>query len=502
VADATSPALMWFRQDLRLRDNPALSAAVSSGQPVVPVFILDDAGHGSWAAGAARRWWLHHSLAALDDTLGDIGSRLILRQGDGATVLDELIKQTGADAVYWNRRYEPAVIERDKQIKRDLADRGIDAQSFNGHLIWEPWDVETKGGSPYKVYTPYWRNVQQRPDRGKPRDAPDKLKSPKAWPRSDSLKDLGLLPSLDWDEPIAACWTPGEQGAQDALDRFVRGAVGAYDDERNRPDHEGTSCLSPHLHHGEISPRDIWHRVTVKIHRKQKNEKAFRDNAWTFLSEIAWREFAYHLLFHFPHTTDEPLYEKYADFPWIDMRQGRHWLEAWQAGRTGYPIVDAGMRQLWLEGWMHNRVRMVVASFLVKDLLISWTHGARWFWDTLVDADLASNTLGWQWAAGCGADAAPYFRIFNPVRQGERFDPQGDYVRHYVPELKDMPSKFIHKPWEAPSKVLADAGVELTAKARDVKYAHEQTPGQYPTPIVEHSEARDRALEALETIKS
>jgi len=502
LSESTPPVIVWFRQDLRLRDNPALAAAASEGgRPVIPLYILDPDGHGDWSYGGAQRWWLHHSLTTLSNAIDDIGSNLVIRSGPALDVLMQLVQQTGAASVYWNRRYEPAVIDRDGEIKRELSERHVEGRSFKSHLIWEPWEVQTKGGDPYKVFTPFWRNVQQRPEPSAPLSAPTRLASPGRWPDSEAVDELGLLPEIEWAGGLEERWTPGEPGAHQAISRFLDDGVEAYDAERDRPDHQGTSRLSPHLHFGEISARDVWHRTVKKINRKQKNEKPFRENAWSFLREIAWREFAYHLLYHFPATPEQPLYEKYADFPWIDMRQGRHWLDAWQTGRTGYPIVDAGMRQLWREGWMHNRVRMVVASFLVKDLLINWTFGAKWFWDTLVDADLASNTLGWQWAAGCGADAAPYFRIFNPVRQGERFDPRGDYVRKYVPELADLPNKFIHKPWDAPTKVLVDAGVELTDDARQVKYASDQTPGQYPPPIVDHSEARDRALEALESTK-
>ena len=432
--------------------------------------------------GAASRWWLHHSLDALQKSLKDRGSRLILRTGPCEDTLRELIKQTGADAVYWDRCYEPAAVRRDKAIKTSLKRDGIEAESFNCNLLFEPWDVQTGQGTPYKVFTPYWRACQQRPAPDKPIPKPRTIPGPKTWPGGLALEELGLLPKIDWAGGLAKTWEPGEAGAGKALKKFCGSAVGDYELGRDRPDQAGTSRLSPHLHFGEVSPRQIWHRLTSQMSSGLEGED--RKGAWAFLREVGWREFAYHLIYHFPATTKKPLRPDYAAFPWLKDPAG---LSAWQRGLTGYPIVDAGMRQLWETGWMHNRVRMIVASFLVKDLLIDWREGAAWFWDALVDADLASNTLGWQWVAGSGADAAPYFRVFNPTLQGKKFDPKGAYVRRYVPELASLPTKYIHEPAKAPADVLAEAGVELGKT--------------YPRPIVDHSEARDRALQALDVIK-
>ncbi|AOS46146.1 Deoxyribodipyrimidine photo-lyase [Lacunisphaera limnophila] len=471
--------LVWFRQDLRVQDNPALAAAVTRGRPVIPVYILDDAGEGRWPMGGASRWWLHHSLAALDQALRSRGSRLVLARGESGAVLRDLIKATGADAVYWNRRYEPAVIARDKGLKAGL---DVEALSFNSALLFEPHTIRNKAGAPFQVFTPFWKHcltlAVEEPVKLRGGDLP----SPMSWPRSLELGALGLLPKIPWDGGFAAAAAPGEAGAMSRLKQFTAGAMDDYADRRNRPDVLGTSALSAHLHFGDIGPRQIW--AAVKATTKGSGVFPPNRGAQVFLSEVGWREFAHHLLFHFPHTPEAPLRMDFAAFPWV---QDSVKLRAWQQGRTGYPIVDAGMRQLWATGWMHNRVRMIVASFLVKHLRISWQAGADWFWDTLVDADLASNTLGWQWTAGCGADAAPYFRIFNPILQGLKFDPEGDYVRRWVPELARLPAEFIHQPWEAPMDVLASAGVTLGRT--------------YPHPLVDHGEARDAALAALATIR-
>jgi len=470
---------VWFRQDLRLQDNPALAAAVARGGPVVPVFIWDEAGEGDWAPGAASRWWLHHSLAALDAALRECGLRLVVRRGESGAVLSELIKSTAATAAYWNRRYEPAAIARDTALKASL---GIEAKSFNAALLFEPHTVKNKSGGPFQVFTPYWRHCLALPV-----EAPGKLRAgllpaPARWPKSADLSELGLLPEIKWDAGLAQAWQPGEAGAQARLKRFVA-AIPGYADARDQPAAGATSGLSPHLHFGEISPRQIWAAVAAQ----GKDSGVFPPSrgAQVYLKEVGWREFAHHLLYHFPATPAQPLRAEFAAFPWRkDARQ----LRAWQRGLTGYPIVDAGMRQLWATGWMHNRVRMIVASFLVKHLRLSWQEGAAWFWDTLVDADLANNTLGWQWSAGCGADAAPYFRIFNPILQGLKFDPAGDYVRRWVPELAKLPDKFIHEPWEAPMDVLVTAEITLGRT--------------YPQPIVEHAEARAAALAAFQGMRS
>jgi len=464
-------SLVWFRHDLRLDDNPALQAAAQRGA-VVPVFIWAPQEEGEWSPGAASRWWLHHSLERLDADLRSRGSRLILRTGSSLQTLETLLRETQADALFWNRRYEPAVISRDATIKKHLCEKGFKVQSFNASLLHEPWEVQTKQARPYQVYTPYWRAVCERAAPPLPLDAPRQLQAPTAWPHSEPLDKLGLLPSLDWAGQMRQHWRPGAQGAQERLKRFLAQGVDTYDGDRDRPALEGTSSLSPHLHFGEISPRRIWHAVLQKYQVDQPS--GLPRGPEVYLKEIVWREFAYQLLYHFPHTPTQPLREEYARFPWRSDAVARR---AWQRGQTGYPFVDAGMRQLWALGWMHNRVRMVVASFLVKHLLLPWLDGARWFWDTLVDADLASNTLGWQWSAGCGADAAPYFRIFNPVTQGEKFDPTGDYIRRWVPELRQLPTRFVHRPWDCPAP-----------------------PEGYPAPLVEHGLARERALQALASL--
>lgn len=479
----TDPVLVWFRSDLRLQDNPALRAAALRGRPVIPVFLWAPEEEGEWPQGAASRWWLHHSLASLAQSLAGQGSRLILRRGPALAQLRQLIRETGATAVHWNRRYEPAAIARDQGIKETLSAEGITAASFNAALLFEPWTIANQAGRPFQVFTPFWKHCRSRPEPPAPEPLPDPLPAPRDWPESEPLSALALEPRPDWAGGLRQAWRPGEPGAGAALAAFVETALARYDVQRDRPDLAGTSRLSPHLHFGEIGPRQIWHTLRTWAAGGKLPAAAWRDGR--FLAEVGWREFAHHLLFHFPHTPTAPLRAEFASFPW---RQEPEFLEAWQRGRTGYPIVDAGLRELWATGWMHNRVRMIVASFLVKDLLLDWREGARWFWDTLVDADLASNTLGWQWTAGCGADAAPYFRVFNPVSQGEKFDPQGDYVRRWVPELRRLPTDWIHHPWEAPGDVLRQAGVTLDL--------------DYPRPVVNHAIAREVALDAFARLRA
>ncbi|WP_439514461.1 cryptochrome/photolyase family protein [Oceanibaculum nanhaiense] len=480
--DRDKPVLLWFRQDLRLADNPALCAAMASGQPVLPVYILDDETPGAWRTGGAARWWLHHSLAALSRDLDVLGLPLVLRRGDSRQVIADLVSETSAAAVYWNRCYEPFARKRDETIKAALKRDGIAARSFNSALLHEPWTVENKAGEPFRVYSAFWRACLAKDGPEAPLPAPEALAStPAPAPQGDRLADWALLPTApNWARSFEAAWTPGEAGARDRLTGFLDAAVNRYKAERDRPDIEATSRLSPHLHFGEIGPRQIWHATQAAMAAGGVSEAS----ALKFLSEVGWREFAHHLLYHNDTLPDHPLRPEFADFPWHENGDA---LAAWQRGRTGFPIVDAGMRELWATGWMHNRVRMIVASFLVKDLLIPWQEGEAWFWDTLVDADLANNAASWQWVAGCGADAAPYFRIFNPVLQGEKFDPDGAYVRRWVPELAKMPASHIHKPWLAPDDVMRQAGVTLGET--------------YPTPIVDHGTARDRALDAFSRIK-
>jgi deoxyribodipyrimidine photo-lyase len=477
-----STSIVWFRLDLRLEDNPALHAAVRRGAPVVPVFIWSPNDEAPWAPGAASQYWLRQSLASLSLGLKKRGSRLILRTAPSAQdALDVVIRETGADTVFWNRRYEPALVSRDAAVTSGLTKRGIAVKSFNSALLFEPWEIESKKGAPFQVFSPFWKTCLRRPTPSTPLPAPKRIPPPKRWPESVTLASLALNPQTDWAAGIRESWNPGEQGAHDLLDRFLD-AIAGYAEGRDRPDRVGTSRLSPHLHFGEIGPRQIWH--ATREHAAMATGKGVARGEEKFLAELGWREFAHHVLFHFPRTTDHPLRENFATFPWA---KGRAPLRLWQKGLTGFPIVDAGMRELWHTGWMHNRVRMIVASFLTKDLLIPWQEGAKWFWDTLVDADLANNTLGWQWTAGCGADAAPYFRIFNPTGQGKRFDPNGDYVRTWVPELARLDPQWIHRPGEAPVDSLRSAGVTLGTT--------------YPRPIVDHAEARARALEAFAAIK-
>jgi deoxyribodipyrimidine photo-lyase len=475
-----SPTIVWFRNDLRLRDHPPLREALSRG-PVIPVYIWSPEDEGRWAPGAASRWWLHQSLESLGAALTRKGSRLILRRGAIVKELRALVRKTGARAVYFSQRYEPDARVLEKRLLKELGRVGVEARAFTGGLLYEPDAIRNRSGRPFQVFTQYWRTCISQREPDEPLPAPRKINAPKRWPASCALGDLRLEPEIDWAGGLRKAWRPGEGGAAKRLKRFVDEALADYNAAREVPATAGTSRLSPHLHFGEISPREVWNAVgragMESVSATHRGEEAY-------LRELGWREFAHHLLWHFPKTPGKPLRKQFSKFPWRSDAKG---LRAWQRGRTGYPLVDAGMRELWRTGWMHNRVRMVVASFLVKDLLLPWQEGARWFWDTLVDADLANNTLGWQWSAGCGADAAPYFRIFNPVLQGKKFDPQGTYVRQWVPELARLPDRWIHRPWEAPSDVLAESRVKPDRT--------------YPRPIVDHSEARDRALDAFAVTK-
>ena len=466
-------ALVWFRSDLRLTDNPALTAALRQGASLIPVYICDSRHPGKWQPGGASRWWLHHSLVSLDADLRACGSRLILRRGDPLEILSALIAETGATGVFWNRCYEPYAIRRDEEIKRSLRTTDCVVESFNGSLLREPWEIKKADGGAYRVFTQYWKTLQKL-EIPAPLPAPDSLPPCPPQLTSDTLASWNLLPTKpDWAGGLRTTWQVGEAAAAARLDGFLQCTLKGYDDDRNRPDRAGTSGLSPHLHFGEISPRTVWHHCqTAEAHTP-----ALTKDTGKFLAEIAWREFSYNLLWQFPELPETPLRPEFRAFPWADNAEG---LRRWQRGETGYPIVDAGMRQLWHTGWMHNRVRMIAASFLIKDLLIPWQAGQAWFWDTLVDADLASNAASWQWVAGCGADAAPYFRVFNPVLQGEKLDPDGTYVRRWVPELADTPTPFVHRPWEAPPML---------------------RPRGYPAPMVDHAAARDRALAAFARIR-
>ncbi|HYD98644.1 MAG TPA: deoxyribodipyrimidine photo-lyase [Alphaproteobacteria bacterium] len=477
---ADSPALVWFRQDLRLADNPALAAAVAGGRPVLAVYVLDDETPGAWRLGGAARWWLHHSLAALAAALRRHGVPLVLRRGPADLVVADLARRSGAVEVHWNRLYEPHAIARDAALKADLTAAGIAVRSHNGTLLREPWEVRSGSGGPYRVFTPFWRACLALEPPPPCLPAPAAIR-PAPAPEGDDLDAWSLLPTApDWAGGLRANWTPGEAGAAARLAAFVAEGLARYGDLRNRPDVDGSSRLSPHLRFGEVSPRQVWHAVRDAAARRRDAISGGE----LLLREIGWREFSYHLLYHAPSLPDRPLDTRFERFPWAEDEGG---LAAWQQGRTGYPIVDAGMRQLWHTGWMHNRVRMISASTLTKSLLLPWQLGAAWFWDTLVDADLANNSAGWQWVAGCGADAAPFVRVFNPVLQGEKFDPDGAYVRRWVPELARLPNALVHKPWTAPPALLAAAGVRLGET--------------YPHPVVDHGSARERALAAYDTIR-
>jgi len=466
-----SNTVVWLRRDLRVDEQPALRAAIELGNPIIPLFIWAPDEEAPWQPGAASRWWLHHSLNRLAKDLDARGSRLILRQGTTQEILDQLIDDCDVSAVFWNRRYEPAVIKRDEAVKTHLKNRNIDAQSFNGALLVEPWEVSTKQDKPYQVFTPFWKTAKSKIEVEDAWQCPPSISAPPEWPVSEELADFKLLPKISWYAGLAEAWTPGTAGARAELDDFLESRISGYQEDRNRPDKRGSSRLSPHLHFGEISIREVYRQAD----RRAGQNGVLRKSGDVYLSELGWREFAHHLLYHFPRTVDEPLRERFADFPWEEDEEA---LQKWQQGQTGYPIVDAGMRELWQTGWMHNRVRMIVASFLCKDLRIRWQEGAAWFWDTLVDADLASNTLGWQWTAGCGADAAPYFRVFNPTSQGAKFDPNGDYIRKYCPEISGLTGKSLFEP------AIVDHELD------------------YPDPMVDHAEAREIALSAYETVKA
>ncbi len=475
---AETPVLVLFRNDLRVADNGALAAAADMGKPVLAAYILDEESAGIRPAGGASRWWLHHSLAALEARLDRLGAPLVLRGGAGGKVVDDLVDESGADTVVWNRRYEPAAAV-DAEMKHGLRQRGLRAESFDGQLLHEPSRLLTGAGTFYKVFTPFWKAMSSCPEPRDPADAPHGLKGFKRRIASEKLGAFVPLPSKpDWAGGLRENWTPGEDGAHALLGEFLEHGLAGYAARRDVPGEASTSRLSPHLAHGEITPYQI-----VAALRDRKLRGADADIA-KFRAELGWREFCHHLLFHNPRLHERNFQAAFDAFPW---RSDARALQAWQRGQTGYPIVDAGMRELWQTGTMHNRVRMIVASFLTKHLLIDWREGERWFWDTLVDADPASNPGNWQWVAGSGADAAPYFRIFNPVLQGEKYDADGAYVRRFVPELAKLPDRLLHKPWEAPAEALEKAEVSLGKT--------------YPRPIVDHAKARSRSLAAYQAMK-
>lgn len=470
-------SIVWLRQDLRTEDNPSLQAAIAEGGPIIPVFIWAPDEEGEWPPGAASRWWLHQSLEQLNLDLAELGLKLLIRKGSSLKNILEIVHSAKAGSVFWNQRYEPASLQRDKLVMRELKSQGLKVGCFNGSLLLHPEEVLSRQNTPFKVFTPFWNCCLKELHCVTPLPKiKRKLKGCSASIDSETIQSLGLLPHIPWDTGLKAEWKPGQRQAHKALKEAVHSIVEGYSETRDRPDMKGVSKLSPYLHFGEISPRQVWHAVQNYFLGDECKSAAY-------LRQIGWREFGYYLLYHFPYTTTEPMQAKFVHFEW---KGNDHNLSAWKKGLTGYPFVDAGMRQLWHTGWMHNRVRMAAASFLVKDLMLPWQLGARWFWDTLVDADLANNTLGWQWTAGCGADAAPYFRVFNPTSQGEKFDVTREYVKTWVPELKLLSPKWIYKPWLAPKEELQQAGIVL---GRD-----------YPFPIVDHDQARVEALSAFKSL--
>jgi len=472
-------ALFLFRLDLRLQDNPALNYIAENYDEVLCAFVHAPSEEGKWVAGAASQSFLHFSLQQIDQTLQSRGGNLYSVEVDSTLEhIQDLVTRHDIQGLFWNRRYEPKLIERDRQIKEHFLEKGLEVKSFNASLLWEPWEIKNQQGNPFQVFTPFWKKATSLGEPNSPQKLSKNIRFMKV--KSDSLDSLQLLSRLGWDRGFYEHFHCGEEAAKKALDVFApKGA--RYQSQRDLPSVEGTSRLSPHLHFGSMSVREVWHRLRKTQESTRSNKE--RAEIDVYLKELGWREFAHHLLFHFPMTPDRALREKFAQFPWV---KNASQLRKWQKGLTGYPIVDAGMRELWATGWMHNRVRMVVASFLVKHLRISWLEGAKWFWDTLIDADLASNTMGWQWAGGCGADAAPYFRIFNPYLQGAKFDPEGDYVKRWIPELSALSKKWIHAPHEAPEEELKKAGIVLGKT--------------YPFPMVDHKEAREAALLAFKQL--
>ena len=477
-----TPLIVWIRRDLRLTDNPALFHAAQRSKSVIPVFIWAPEEEGNWRIGEAQQWWLHHSLEAFSASLNTHRLSLVIRRGPSATVLRTLAKESGASAIFWNTVYEPTEKERDNRIKDFLHQHGIETIQWETQLLHQPTEVLTGSGTPYKVFTPFWRKLVSN------LVVPLPLPPPAFTPITDTrgslaslhINDLALLPKLNWADEFHDVWTPGEDAAIQRIQKFLHNNVKAYSTQRDFPSIDGTSMLSPHLHFGEMSPATAWHQCTQEFPDTWQN-----DHVSPFLRQLIWREFSYHLIFHFPYTANNNLRTAFDRFPWSTDQEK---LAIWQKGETGYPIVDAGMRQLWRTGWMHNRVRMVVASFLTKHLLTHWLEGARWFWDTLLDANLPNNTMGWQWAAGSGADAQPFFRIFNPMNQGKKFDPQGDYVRKWVPELAKVPDSFIHEPWLMSPLQQQKANIRLGT--------------HYPMPVIDHKEAREIALSAYKNISN
>jgi len=476
-----APVLVWFRNDLRVSDQPALSAAAKTGQPIITLYLLDEVSRGTRVLGGAARWWLAGSLREHAKKMKSLGASLVLRRGEALKIIPAIVSETKTVRIHWTRRYGKAEEAIDRALAERLRAEGVEVHVYSSSLLHEPEDVETKAGGPFRIFTPYMRAAQAKGDSKFPLPAPKELRGVTGI-SSDKLEDWKLEPEKpDWAKDMLVAWTRGEDGAHARLRNFVDEELKGYAAGRNRPDQDHVSRLSPRLRFGELSPRQVCHAAYSVAGRKSGPSTRDVDK---FISEIYWREFSYHLLHHYPDLGTKNLQSRFDRFPW---RKDLGALKSWQRGETGYPLVDAGMRQLWRTGWIHNRVRMVVASFLVKHLLIDWREGERWFWDTLVDADLANNAASWQWVAGSGADAAPYFRIFNPVTQAENFDPEGKYVREFVPELANLRGGEIYKPWATPPATLSSAGVILGKN--------------YPKPIVDHTKARERALKAFKETK-
>lgn len=469
-------AIVWFRQDLRLSDNPALHAAIHSADNIIPLYIHNEDESGKWPLGSASRWWLHYSLQSLDTALQKRGSRLIIRHGNSLKVLLELAERTGATHIYCNALYEPSHSRRDHQVKSALRSHAIQVHEYHGNLLFSPDSISNKSGLPYKVFTPFYRACLAFGIDSSVLRKPKKMAPVSSAITSIKLQSLGLLPQVKWYTGFSQRWKPGEDGATNLLKNFTKHHLNDYIKSRDFPAIKGTTNLSPHLHFGEISPRQI----VAKLEQTAATTGLFvvRNTHDAVIRQLIWRDFAHHILVHFPYTTDKPFNPSYEKFPWRQTHKS--FFKAWQKGATGIPIIDAGMRELWQSGFMHNRVRMIVASLLTKNANLHWLNGARWFWDTLVDADLANNSLNWQWVAGCGVDAAPYFRIFNPVTQGKRFDPDGDYIRRWIPELDVIPARYIHEPWKTPVALQQQLNIQI---GKD-----------YPQPILDLSTTRQQAL--------
>lgn len=476
-----NPVIVWFRQDLRIDDNPALYHATKSGAPIVAVYVWSPNEEGKWRPGGASRVWLHFSLVSLKERLRKLGGDLVIREGDTAVELVRIARAVDAKQIFWNDRYEPEVIERDETLKKMLKAEGLESKTFDSALLFDAEAVRTQQGAIYRVFTPFWNRCQELSPI-EPLPQPKRIDWVESMPKSMSVEELKLLPTIHWDTGIRKAWDMGETGGRKQLKQFMADIVHGYDKSRNLPAEPGTSRLSPYLHFGEISVRRAWYELKDQL--AQETGSSAAQNIRVYLRELGWREFAYHTLIASPESPDLSWRREFENLPTVDDNV---LLKAWQKGLTGYPIVDAGMRELWETGWMHNRVRMIVGSFLTKDLLISWQRGAEWFWDTLVDADLANNTMGWQWVAGSGVDAMPYIRVFNPITQSEKFDSKGAYIRKWVPELKRLPDKMIHEPWSVPEAQLKHVGIKLGVT--------------YPKPIVDHAVARQRALEAFSQVK-